>query len=267
MDTNTSLVVSSPNIKYTDEYIYSDYKYQESLVTRTESQLVVKPYHSSLQIRTSRKVGKIGVMLVGWGGNNGSTFTAAVLANRHQLSWNTKNGRQDPNWFGSITQASTVKLGINEKGEDVFVGMSQLLPMVDPDDLVHGTGQGRPRHEPDHRHPLPAVIAGVHDTSDNIEKALRANHSEISPSTIFALAAIDEGCCYINGSPQNTIVSGVIERAEQRGVFVAGLKPVSIVSYNHLGNNDGKNLSAPKQFRSKEPDHVVVIKYVPYVGE
>ena len=65
----------------------------------------------------------------------------------------------------------------------------------------------------------------------------------------------------------------------------AGIKPVSIVSYNHLGNNDGKNLSAPSQFRSKEisksnvvddmvasnrclyeedehPDHCVVIKYV-----
>ena len=32
----------------------------------------------------------------------------------------------------------------------------------------------------------------------------------------------------------------------------AGIKPVSIVSYNHLGNNDGKNLSAPDQFKSKE---------------
>lgn len=32
----------------------------------------------------------------------------------------------------------------------------------------------------------------------------------------------------------------------------AGLKPVSIASYNHLGNNDGKNLSAPQQFKSKE---------------
>jgi myo-inositol-1-phosphate synthase len=32
----------------------------------------------------------------------------------------------------------------------------------------------------------------------------------------------------------------------------AGIKPVAITSYNHLGNNDGKNLSAPKQFRSKE---------------
>ena len=63
----------------------------------------------------------------------------------------------------------------------------------------------------------------------------------------------------------------------------AGIKPTSIVSYNHLGNNDGMNLSAPQTFRSKEisksnvvddmvasnsilykpgehPDHVVVIK-------
>merc|ERR1719266_1079372 len=72
----------------------------------------------------------------------------------------------------------------------------------------------------------------------------------------------------------------------------AGLKPESIVSYNHLGNNDGRNLSEAKQFRSKEisksnvvddvvasnkilypnpktdhPDHCVVIKYVPFVGD
>ena len=32
----------------------------------------------------------------------------------------------------------------------------------------------------------------------------------------------------------------------------AGIKPTAIVSYNHLGNNDGKNLQAPKTFRSKE---------------
>ena len=70
----------------------------------------------------------------------------------------------------------------------------------------------------------------------------------------------------------------------------AGIKPVSIASYNHLGNNDGKNLTAPAQFRSKEisksnvvddmvasnrllyaegehPDHIVVIKYLPYVAD
>ncbi|CAH2076029.1 unnamed protein product [Thlaspi arvense] len=58
---------------------------------------------------------------------------------------------------------------------------------------------------------------------------------------------------------------------------ISGYSPTSVVSYNHLGNNDGMNLSAPQTFRSKEisksnvvddmvasngehPDHVVVIK-------
>ena len=31
----------------------------------------------------------------------------------------------------------------------------------------------------------------------------------------------------------------------------AGIKPKSCVSYNHLGNNDGKNLASEKQFKSK----------------
>ena len=75
-------------------------------------------------------------------------------------------------------------------------------------------------------------------------------------------------------------------RVELMGVFViVMIQPTSIVSYNHLGNNDGMNLSAPQTFRSKEisksnvvddmvssngilyepgehPDHVVVIKVI-----
>lgn len=70
----------------------------------------------------------------------------------------------------------------------------------------------------------------------------------------------------------------------------AGIKLTSIASYNHLGNNDGMNLSSQRQFRSKEiskstvvddmvaantvlykpgksPDHCVVIKYMPAVGD
>ncbi len=76
----------------------------------------------------------------------------------------------------------------------------------------------------------------------------------------------------------------------------SGIKPVSIVSYNHLGNNDGKNLAEEAQFKSKEiskssvvddiiasnpllyplekgqtspknPDHVIIIEYVPAVGD
>ena len=31
-------------------------------------------------------------MLIGWGGNNGSTVTGTVLANRLGLTWRTKEG-------------------------------------------------------------------------------------------------------------------------------------------------------------------------------
>lgn len=142
--------------------------------------------------------------------------------------------------------------------------------------------------------------------------AVERNEAEISPSTLYAIACMQEGVPYINGSPQNTFVPGAVELAVRHNVLIggddfksgqtkmksvlvdflvgAGIKPTSIVSYNHLGNNDGFNLSAPQTFRSKEisksnvvddmvasnsilynegehPDHVVVIKCAPsYIG-
>ena len=128
------------------------------------------------------------------------------------------------------------------------------------------------------------------------------------------MACILDQVAYINGSPQNTFVPGAIELAEKNKSFIggddfksgqtkiksvlaqflvdAGIKPISIASYNHLGNNDGYNLSSPKQFRSKEiskqsvvddmiesneilyneksgnkVDHCIVIKYLPAVGD
>lgn len=45
---------------------------------------------------------------------------------------------------------------------------------------------------------------------------------EVSPSTLFAVASILEGCAYINGSPQNTFVPGAVELAAQRRVFICG---------------------------------------------
>lgn len=138
--------------------------------------------------------------------------------------------------------------------------------------------------------------------------------SEVAPSVLYAVAASLEGCLFVNGSPQNTLLPSVVRLASRQGTHVggddfksgqtkiksvlvdflvqAGMKPCSIASYNHLGNNDGYNLSHPPQFRSKEiskssvvddmvasngilydhargeaPDHCVVIKYVPHVGD
>jgi myo-inositol-1-phosphate synthase len=156
------------------------------------------------------------------------------------------------------------------------------------------------------------ILEGVNDTADNLLKSIESGHEEISPSTVFAVACVLEGVPFINGSPQNTFVPGAIQLAEKHGAFIggddfksgqtkmksalvdflisAGIKLTSIASYNHLGNNDGMNLSSQKQFRSKEisksnvvddmvaantvlykegehPDHTVVIKYMPAVGD
>lgn len=358
---------------------------------------------TQLTFKTQVKVPKVGVMLVGLGGNNGTTVTAAILANKHKMSFETKEGVVEANYFGSVTQSSTVFVGQSSfpEPEDYFMPMKEMVPMLNPNDVyidgwdisslnlaeamkrakvldvslqkqlypmmekivprkalfdinfVAANQESRADNVLDaskltkwqqvhkimediadfkaskqldkvivlwtaNTERFTELIEGVHDSADNLLDHLKRNTpecSEISPSSLYALASIMSGCTYINGSPQNTFVPALIELAEQRGVFIggddfksgqtkfksvlvdflvnAGIKPCSIVSYNHLGNNDGYNLSAPKQFRSKEiskssvvddmvhsnqilygrkdglakPDHCVVIKYVPYVAD
>ena len=87
------------------------------------------------------------------------------------------------------------------------------------------------------------------------------------------MASILEGVPYINGAPQ-PLPEGVIDMAIKHKAYIggddfksgqtkmksvlaeflvgAGIKPLAIASYNHLGNNDGLNLNAQAQFRSKE---------------
>ncbi|KAK0446996.1 uncharacterized protein EV420DRAFT_1767650 [Desarmillaria tabescens] len=144
------------------------------------------------------------------------------------------------------------------------------------------------------------LIPCVNDTADNMN-AIKISHPEVSPSSVFAVAVILEGEPFVNGAPQNTFVP--VGQTKLKSVLAeflvnAGIKPLSIASYNHLGNNDGHDLSAERQFRSKEiskssvvddmvnanrllfkapqagvegkgehPDHAVVIKYVPAVGD
>mmetsp|Transcript_33559 Transcript_33559/g.84821 ORF Transcript_33559/g.84821 Transcript_33559/m.84821 type:complete len:518 (+) Transcript_33559:68-1621(+) len=384
--------VESPDVVYDEESITARYTYERSEVSTAGGRCVVRPVREGYTFKTARKVPKLGLMLVGIGGNNGTTLTASLLANKKGLEWHTKEGAHKSNFIGSLTQASTVRIGANSSGEGVHVPFKDMLPMVAPTDIViggwdissmplgdamkraqvldydlqrqlydemqtikplpsvhwddfiaHNQGsradnvlQGSKQEQMDKvrgdirefkaKHGLDKVVVvwtanterfadvqgGLNDSAKNLLAAIQRGDDEVSPSTVFAVASILEGSSYINGSPQNTFVPGVIELAETRGVFVggddfksgqtklksvlvdflisAGIKVRSIVSYNHLGNNDGKNLSDPLQFRSKEisksnvvddmvesnrilyeegehPDHVVVIKYVPHVAD
>lgn len=79
-------------------------------------------------------------MLVGLGGNNGSTFTAGVLANKKKLSWATKSGESSANFFGSFTQSATTHVGFkfDEKNgtlSDVYKPIKEIVPMASPIDF------------------------------------------------------------------------------------------------------------------------------------
>ena len=49
----------------------------------------------------------------------------------------TKEGLKKPNYYGSLTQSATLRVG-NFKGEEAWAPFSSLLPMVHPNDLVLG---------------------------------------------------------------------------------------------------------------------------------
>lgn len=342
-------------------------------------------------IKVDHKIPKLGVMLVGWGGNNGTTLTAGILANKKNLSWRTKTGIQKANFFGSLTQSVTTKVGVkyNEKTNEVsdaFKIVKELVPLVEPTDLeitgwdiskmnlyeacyrakvLEPTLVEQLKEDLEELVPMSSVLnpsfvaSNQSDRMDNVfkgtnqecvdklrndirqfrekvdkvvvlwtanterfgedyptveslDEAIRGN-KEVSASVLFAYASGLEGCLFLNGSPQNTVTQGMIEHFRQNNAFIggadfktgqtkfkslmldffmgSGLRLASCMSYNHLGNNDGKNLSEPEQFRSKEiskagvlsdeieankvlypddnkeVDHTIVIKYCPFVGD
>ncbi|GME85016.1 unnamed protein product [Ambrosiozyma monospora] len=130
--------VQTDKVHYTEDSLTSNYTYKNNVVEKNGDNYLVKPFAEDYQFKVDLKVPKMGVMLVGLGGNNGSTFTAAVLANKDKLTFNTKTGPVTANYYGSVTQASTIKLGVDAKGEDVYAPFNSLLPLVNPNDFVVG---------------------------------------------------------------------------------------------------------------------------------
>jgi len=65
--------VQSPNVAYTPDYIESRYVYQTTDVRReSERRLIAVPRETVYTFRTQRRVPRLGVMLVGWGGKHSS---------------------------------------------------------------------------------------------------------------------------------------------------------------------------------------------------
>lgn len=399
----TNYKISNDKITYDGDYRLTEIVRQSTQVFLENNEQIIRPVEQRIAFKTDTRVPKLGFMFVGLSGNNGTTITAGMLANKLGVTWETREGLKQPDFYGSLSQSTVVRVGELPSGEGIFIPFKDIAAVADPRDVVIGgwdiSGKNlyegaKDAHvlEPSLREalkeelsaitPLPGyysrdfiapnqearatnvlpltmnkravvdklkadiagfkqqhgldkvvvlwtatterfakIIEGVNDTWENLDKALAADHPEIAPSTLYAVAALEAGCPWINGSPQNTNVPGVIDLAERtEGAVIggddfksgqtkmkslmveflcdAGIKPTCIASYNHLGNNDGYNLSNDAQFKSKEitkthviddmvsdneilfpkdstccpnskakVDHTVVIKYLPYVGD
>lgn len=59
-------------------------------------------------------------------------------------------------------------------------------------------------------------------SADALMEAIERGEKEVSPSTMYAVACVLEGVPFINGSPQNTFVPGVVEMAVEKNVLIGG---------------------------------------------
>ena len=85
--------INSPDVQYHNDFIEARYVYRSTLVDTKSGLNMVIPKEDTYIFKTMSKVPKTGIMFVGWGGNNGSTLTAGVIANQKNLTWNNNDWR------------------------------------------------------------------------------------------------------------------------------------------------------------------------------
>jgi myo-inositol-1-phosphate synthase len=127
--------------------------------------------------------------------------------------------------------------------------------------------------------------AAVHQTLKDFECGLVKNDPEISPSQIYAYAALKSGVPYANGAPHLTVdTPALMDLARERQVPICGkdfktgqtfmktliapgLKSRMLglsgwFSTNILGNRDGEVLDDPGSFKSKEETKLSAIEQI-----
>ncbi len=125
----------------------------------------------------------------------------------------------------------------------------------------------------------------THASLRNFEKGLRKNDRAISPSMLYAFAALSSGIPYVNGAPNLTVdIPAMEELAEKQHVAIAGkdfktgqtlmktiLAPglkarmlglTGWYSTNLLGNRDGLVLDDDDSFKTKEQSKLSALKTI-----
>ena len=127
--------------------------------------------------------------------------------------------------------------------------------------------------------------APVHASLAAFEKGLQENDPEISPSQIYAYAALKSGVPYANGAPNLTVdTPALMELAKKNGVPIGGkdfktgqtlMKTILAPGFkarllgvegwystNILGNRDGEVLDDPESFKSKEVSKLGSLEHI-----
>ncbi len=125
----------------------------------------------------------------------------------------------------------------------------------------------------------------VHLSLAAFEKGLKENDPAISPSMIYAFAALNEGVPFGNGAPNLTVdIPALLELAKEKKVPISGkdfktgqtlMKTVLAPAFkarllgvsgwfstNILGNRDGEVLDEPMSFKSKEVSKLGALEYI-----
>ena len=130
-----SITVESDNVNSNQHFIEATYEHKFSTFDPATKKIKVE--NKNYAFKTQKEVGKVGLLMVGMGGNNGTTILGGLLANKNKVTWNTKNGEQTSNMYGSLTQCSTMKVAATS-AEEVFMPFKEVLPLLDPTNLVIG---------------------------------------------------------------------------------------------------------------------------------
>ena len=127
--------------------------------------------------------------------------------------------------------------------------------------------------------------SAVHESIEAFEKGLKNNSPDISPSMIYAYAAISEGIPFANGAPNLTVdVPALLDLAIEKEapicgkdfktgqtlmktIIAPGLKARMLglngwFSTNILGNRDGEVLDDPEAFKTKEESKLSVLEHI-----
>ena len=127
--------------------------------------------------------------------------------------------------------------------------------------------------------------SAVHETLESFEKGLYDSDPHISPSMIYAYAAIMSGVPFANGAPNLTVdIPALTKLADDRRVPICGkdfktgqtlmktilapgLKSRMLgldgwYSTNILGNRDGEVLDDPENFKTKEESKLSVLEHI-----